>query len=136
MINQLPPWINPPSHIIRQTEIFRKWRAIMLEHIIQNPPSFLRHLSPAEIRKVLETTSARVTSEATGSTPFMIQIRAYERQFELIGWSYFMMLGHELNNLHGKLPKHEFEKLLLKIGINPIEAEISMLVAQQEAHAY
>jgi hypothetical protein len=132
MTDQLPRWFNPPSRLIRQTELFRKWRALMLEHTIQNPPSFLRHLSPIEIRKALDAAGDAPAPLASEPPIFLLQIRAYERQFELIGWSYFIMLGHELNNLQGKLSRGEFEKLLHEIGINAQEAELSMLVAQQE----
>jgi hypothetical protein len=136
MIDQFPPWINPPSYMIRQTEIFRKWRALMLEHTVQNPPSFLKHLSPIEIRQVLEAAGAAGKSSGSESPSFILQTRAYERQFELIGWSYFIMLGQELNNLQDKFSKDEFEKLLHEIGVNAMEAELSMLVAQQEASVY
>ena len=108
----------------------------MLEHTIQNPPFFLKHLSPIEIRQALEATCNAVTPSKTESTSFILQTRAYERQLELIGWSYFIMLGQELINLQDKLSKQEFEKLLHEIGLNTMEAELSILVAQQEASAH
>jgi len=132
MIDQPPPWINLPTHLSRQTEVFRQWRKLMLEHTILNPPPFLRHLSPTEIRKALEKASDAAVLSTDELTPFVIQTRIYERQFELIGWSYFIMMGQELNNLHDKLSKPEFEKTLHEIGINAREAELSMLAAQQD----
>ncbi len=136
MIHQIPSWINPPSYMVRQTDIFRKWHAIMLEHTIQDPPPFLRHLSPVEIRKALEMTARTTPSPTIESTPFLIQIRVYKRQLELIGWSYFIMLGEELNHLQNKLSKQEFEKLIVAIGMSADEAKLSMLAAQQEARAF
>lgn len=136
MNDQFPFWINPPSYLIRQTEIFRKWRTLMLEHTIQNPPLFLKHLSPSEIRQALETAFDTVTSTDVKLTSFTLQARIYERHLELIGWSYFVMLGQELNNLQGKLSKREFEGLLREIDVNSMEAELSMLVAQQETCAH
>lgn len=130
------PWINPPSHRIRQTEIFRKWRALILEYTVQNPPSFLKHLSSIEIRKALQAAGDVAGMATTETSPLALQIRTYERQFELLGWSYFIILGQELNNLQNKLSKNEFEKLLQEIGISALEAELSMLVAQQEECSY
>ena len=105
----------------------------MLEHTIQNPPPFLRHLSPTDIRKAIESAGNAAVLSAAELTPFVIQVRTYERQFELIGWSYFIMIGEELNHLQTKLSKPEFEKILDEIGISAREAELSMLAAQQEA---
>jgi hypothetical protein len=129
------PWINPPSRMIRQTGTFRKWRELMLEYTVQNPPSFLKHLPPMEIRKALDAAGDSADMATTETLPLVLQIRTYERQLELIGWSYFIMLGRELNNLQDKLSSGEFEKLLREIGINALEAELSMLVARQESNA-
>jgi len=130
MINQLPPWITSPSPMSRQSEMFRQWHSLMLEHTLQNPPPFLEYLSQIEIRKILEAATDYDIPSMDELSPFIVQTRIYKRQFELIGWSYFMMLGQKLNNLQEKLSKHEFEKTLHEIGISAKEAQLSMLAVQ------
>jgi len=116
----------------RQSEIFRQWHQLMLEHTIQNPPPFLKHLSQVEIQTILEKVGDTGAQSVGELNSFIIQTRIYKRQFELIGWSYLMMLGCELNELQERLSKHEFEKLLREIGIGMKEAELAIGAVQQE----
>jgi hypothetical protein len=132
MIERLPPWIDPPSRSIRQTEVFRQWRALIRERIIQNPPPFLCHLSPPEIRETLATAEKAAATPGAKLTRLLLQIIAYERQVELIAWSPFIDMGHKLIRLRKKLAQTEFEKLLGHIGVTLKEAEVSMAAARQE----
>jgi hypothetical protein len=132
MIERLPPWIHPPSHSIRQTEVFRQWRALIRERIIQNPPHFLCHLSPPEIRKILATAGNATATPDVKLTPLRMQVLAYERHLELIAWSQFMAMGRKLIRLREKLAQSEFEKMLEQIGVTLEETEISMAMARQE----
>lgn len=132
MIEQLPSWIDPPSHSIRQTEVFRQWRALIRERIIQNPPPFLGHLSPPEIRETVGAAEKAAATPGEKLTPLLLQIIAYERQVELIAWSHSMAMGHKLIRLRKKLAQPEFEKLLEQIGVTLKEAEVSMAAARQE----
>ena len=134
MIDAPPSWISPPSFQTRQTELFGRWRVLFLESIVKNPPFFLSHLSPLALRKVVEEAAEWSASEA-GLQPLALQMRIYERQAELICWSYFVRLGQELNNFQDKLSGLEFEILLREIGISTLEAELSMLMARQEANS-
>ena len=90
MIEQVPSWIPLPSHSIRQTEVFRQWCALIRKRIIQNPPLFLSHLSPLEIREILDTAKKVATTPDAKPTPFLVQILAYERHVQLIAWSHFI----------------------------------------------
>ena len=124
MIERLPSWVDPPSHSIRQTEVFRRWRALIRKRIVQNPPPFLCHLSPPEIRKTLAATEKSAATPGEKLTPLLLQIIAYERQVELIAWSPFIDMGHKLISLRKKLAQPEFEKMLGHIGVTLKEAEV------------
>jgi hypothetical protein len=132
MIEQFPSWIDPPSHSIRQTEMFRQWRALIRERIIQNPPPFLCHLSPPEIRETLAAGEKAAATPGEKLTPLLLQVIAYERHVELVAWSHSIAMGQKLIRLRKELTQLEFEKLLEQIGVTIEEAEVSMAASRQE----
>jgi hypothetical protein len=132
MIEQLPPWIDPPSWPTRQTEVFRLWGTLIHKRIIQNPPHFLCHLSPSELQAILAVSEKTATAPNTKLTPLLGQILAYKRQVELIAWSPFVAMGQKMIDLRKILTQHEFEKMLEQIGLSLEEAEISMAAARLE----
>jgi hypothetical protein len=131
--NKLPVWISTPTHKHKQTETYRQWRILIRERMIQNRPAFLDHLSEAEIHQTLGALDqAMVVAGAQKLSPFVLQIRAYEHQFELIAWSYFSLMGDEFKVLKEKLSPDEFAHELSKIGVSLEEAQLAISVA--EAH--
>jgi hypothetical protein len=113
--------------------MFRQWHALIRERIIQNPPSFLCHLSPPEIRETLAAAEKAGAMPNAKLTPLLVQILAYERQMELIAWSHLIDMGGKLISLREKLTQPEFEKMLKQTGATLEEAEVSMAAAREEA---